>query len=80
VTVAVRRGDGEIEVEVADDGRGIAAGRRHEALAAGHIGLASLEQRVRSAGGSFELGAARGGQEGTGTRAVIRIPDAGSPR
>ena len=71
VTVGVRRGDREVLLEVADDGHGIAAGRRDEALAAGHIGLASLEQRVRSAGGTFELNHDRG----DGTRAVVRIPD-----
>ena len=31
---------------MADDGRGIEPGRRDEALAEGHIGLASVDERV----------------------------------
>ncbi|MGH2955224.1 MAG: sensor histidine kinase [Solirubrobacterales bacterium] len=69
VSVAVRRVDGAVELEVADDGRGIPPGRRDEALAAGHIGLASLEQRVRSAGGRLDLSSSDGG-----TRALVRVP------
>lgn len=55
VTVKLRRSSYGLEMEIADDGRGIEPGRREAALAQGHIGLASVTQRVQSAGGSFAL-------------------------
>lgn len=69
VAVRVERADGTVEVEVADDGRGLEEGRRERALAEGHIGLASVAQRVGSAGGEFELESS-----GSGTRGRARIP------
>ena len=63
-------GRGEaIALEVADDGRGIAAGRQEEALGQGHIGLASSAERVRAMGGEFELESEPG--QGTVVRASI---------
>lgn len=53
--VAVRRLGERIEIEVRDDGRGMDPGRRERALSEGHIGLASVKERVCSAGGDFEL-------------------------
>jgi two-component system NarL family sensor kinase len=58
-----------LELVIADDGRGIASGRQDEALAEGHIGLASVNERVRAAGGQFELSTSP-----AGTRAVARLP------
>jgi two-component system, NarL family, sensor kinase len=55
VTVKLGRSSYGLEMEIADDGRGIEPGRREAALAQGHIGLASVTQRVQSAGGSFAL-------------------------
>ena len=69
VSVALRRVGGELELEVIDDGRGIEAGRRDEALAEGHIGLASVHERVRAASGEFELESSP-----AGTRAVAHLP------
>ena len=69
VSVALRRVGGELELEVIDDGRGIAEGRRDEALAEGHIGLASVHERVRAASGEFELESSP-----AGTRAVAHLP------
>jgi PAS domain S-box-containing protein len=70
VHVAVRRDDGAVVLEVADDGRGLDA----EAVAAaplnGHIGLASLVQRVEAVGGTLDLQAA----EGRGTTVRARLP------
>ncbi|MET0751469.1 MAG: ATP-binding protein, partial [Solirubrobacterales bacterium] len=65
VSVVLRRVGGELELEVIDDGRGIEEGRRDEALAEGHIGLASVHERVRAASGEFELESSP-----AGTRAV----------
>ena len=70
VAVAVRADPGEIVVEVADDGRGIPAGRREAALREGHVGLASVVQRLEAIGGGLEIISS----EGAGTRAVARIP------
>ena len=69
VSVALRRVGGELELEVIDDGRGIDEGRRDEALAEGHIGLASVHERVRAASGEFELESSP-----AGTRAVAHLP------
>lgn len=69
-TVAVRAVAGRVELEVADDGRGIQPGRRESALAEGHIGLASVAQRLEANGGSFRVSAKPG--EGTRVWAGIR--------
>lgn len=69
VEVVLRRGADVLELEVSDDGRGIDPGRREEALSEGHIGLASVTERVQQCGGRFELESS-----GRGTRALARIP------
>ena len=70
VEVVLRRSSDALELEVTDDGRGIDPGRREEALSEGHIGLASVAERVKQAGGVFELESSAGR-----TRALARIPD-----
>ena len=70
VTVTLRRDGEHIELEVADDGKGMEPERRSEALAEGHIGLASIAQRVQSEGGEFSLASS----PGQGTSAVARMP------
>jgi two-component system, NarL family, sensor kinase len=55
VSVALRLRDETLELQVVDDGCGIRPGRRDEALAEGHIGLASVNERVAAAGGAFEV-------------------------
>jgi two-component system, NarL family, sensor kinase len=70
VTVTLGRNDGELVLEVADDGRGINEGRPEAALRRGHVGLASANYRLQKAGGSLSLD----GGPGRGTRAVARIP------
>ncbi len=69
VSVALARTPQGLELEVVDDGRGIEPGRRDQALAEGHIGLASVNERVRAAGGDFELESSA-----AGTRALARLP------
>jgi two-component system, NarL family, sensor kinase len=74
VRVSVSR-DGEgggAVLEVADNGTGIPPGRREAALRQGHVGLASVSQRLESVGGSLELA----GGPGEGTRALARVPAA----
>jgi two-component system NarL family sensor kinase len=69
VSVVLRNTGTAVELEIADDGGGIAPGRRGEALAQGHIGLASVNERVRAAEGQFDLRTGPGG-----TRALTRLP------
>ncbi|HSI80567.1 MAG TPA: ATP-binding protein [Solirubrobacterales bacterium] len=67
------RGDGaDVVLEVADDGSGIDPDRPEEAVSEGHIGLASVVQRLGSEGGRLELTERPGG----GTRAIARLPAA----
>ena len=69
MTVTLAADDGALQLEVADDGRGMDPERPREALTTGHIGLASVIQRVEAAGGRFELDSQPG--EGTTARAVL---------
>ena len=69
VAVEVRRAGERIEIEVRDNGRGVEPGRRERALSEGHIGLASVNERICSAGGEFELESS-----GEGTRAWAWVP------
>jgi PAS domain S-box-containing protein len=68
-SVTLRRHDGELLLEVSDDGRGLDRAEARQAVAHGHIGLASAAQRVEVLGGRFELISSRGG--GTTVRAAI---------
>lgn len=70
VAVGVDSGRNGITLEVSDDGKGIAPGRRDQALEEGHVGLASIHQRLDAIGGVLEIESSPSG----GTRAVARIP------
>ena len=70
VRVRVERIEDAIRLEVADDGRGIPAGRLASALREGHIGLASSIQRVEAVGGTLSLSPAPGG----GTAVAVTLP------
>jgi two-component system NarL family sensor kinase len=67
-----RRG-AQIELTIADDGRGIDLERAALAPQEGHIGLASSAERAEAVGGSFEVGPGPGGR---GTLARVRVPAA----
>ena len=71
VHVTVGRVDGSVLLEVADDGRGLDAAAVAAAPMHGHIGLASLAQRVEAVGGSLDL---HGATDGGGTTVVARLP------
>ena len=74
VAVAVAADPEQIELQVRDDGRGFdPAERRAAALLDGHVGLASSEQRVRSAGGELIVSS----RPGTGTSVRVPLPLAG---
>jgi len=70
VTVTVVADTGRIELVVRDDGRGFDPGHRAASLLDGHIGLASSEQRVLSAGGRLVVTSA----PGDGTTVQVTLP------
>jgi two-component system NarL family sensor kinase len=70
VDVTVAADPERVELEVRDDGRGFDPSRRAAALLEGHIGLASSEQRVRSAGGELVVSSA----PGSGTTVQATLP------
>jgi two-component system, NarL family, sensor kinase len=69
VAVTVAADHERIELEVRDDGAGFDPSQREAALLDGHVGLASSEQRVRSAGGELIVSSAPG--RGTTVQAVL---------
>lgn len=64
-----RRGDC-LTLSVSDDGRGMSEPERANAQRRGHIGLASLRERVDALGGSLEIISA----PGQGTHVGVRLP------
>jgi len=70
LTVRVHRENGTITATVADDGRGLSLANRQEALAGGHIGLASCAERIEAAGGSMGIDT----EPGSGTTVTIELP------
>jgi signal transduction histidine kinase/PAS domain-containing protein len=71
VNVLVGRDDGSVLLEVADDGVGLDRHAVEQAPLNGHIGLASLAQRVEAVGGTLALD---DGMSGGGTTVVARLP------
>ncbi|MGH9213758.1 MAG: sensor histidine kinase [Acidimicrobiales bacterium] len=75
-TVAVRHGDGEVEIEVTDDGRGVVSGNggTHgtggDGGGGGGHGLAGMRERVALLGGELFAGTRRSG----GYRVRARLP------
>jgi two-component system NarL family sensor kinase len=75
--VGVRRAGDRVELEVADDGRGIDAEAVGAARADGHIGLASCTERAEAVGGRLSL---RTGPGGRGTVVRVDLPVEGRSR
>lgn len=69
--VEIRGADDSVEVTVADDGAGMEPDRRRNALAEGHIGLASVAQRVEANGGELRIQPT----PGSGTEVWARLVD-----
>jgi signal transduction histidine kinase len=65
--------DGNVVLEVTDDGVGFDGVDRLEVLESGHIGLALLEQRVATRGGTLDIGSGPAG--GTQARAVVPVAE-----
>ncbi len=70
-TVEVARAGDDVQIEVADDGRGMEVQRPRTAIREGHIGLASCRERVEVAGGQMTVDSA----PGAGMRVSITLPD-----
>ena len=70
VLVNVRREGPRALLEIADDGRGLAAEDVARARAEGHVGLQILEELVRDARGTLTIAAAEGG----GTVMRVEVP------
>ena len=62
---------GQIELRVRDDGRGLSPTAPADTGSGSGLGLAGMRERMRAAGGSFQLLAAEGG----GTEVVARAPN-----
>ena len=62
--------DPVLTLQVSDDGRGFTAQQQLAALRAGHIGLASIRERVEASGGIFEIFSS----PGAGARVLCQIP------
>ena len=74
VTVTVAAGPAGIALEVADDGAGMGHGRVADAPRGGHIGLASVAERVEAIGGTLEIVSEPGA--GTAVKTLLPLPPA----
>ena len=62
--------DGQVELQVRDDGVGFDTSQLAALVQSGHFGLASMRERVEMAGGSYQLASAPGG----GTTITVLLP------
>jgi two-component system NarL family sensor kinase len=74
VRVRVRCESERLSLEVSDDGRGMEPAVAREAVAHGHVGLASAVQRVEALGGEVRFA----GSAGQGTTVRVEIPAPGA--
>jgi signal transduction histidine kinase len=69
IDVRVNCGPSVIRLEIADDGKGFETGKLGE-IAAGHLGVIGMQERVRARGGTFSITSA----PGAGTRVEVEVP------
>ncbi len=75
VTIEAGISDGQLVLEVEDDGQGFDVSRvRAERASEGHLGLVGVEERAKQSGGSFSLSS----EPGKGTRIVATLALVGS--
>ena len=72
VSVSLRTVDGDIELRVADDGKGMDDDCPLDDPEAGHLGLTSISERAELLGGTLELESSD-----RGTKLVVRFPAPG---
>jgi signal transduction histidine kinase len=70
IRVLVSRTDGQLVLEINDDGIGIDTEQAGRAVQDGHVGLAMVRRRVEDAGGRFEIATRPDG----GTRSRVVLP------
>ncbi len=70
VTVRVQESADRVEIDVSDDGRGFESRTLRAAVARGHIGLASIRERIEALGGIINIES----QPGVGTRVKVVLP------
>ena len=70
IDVSVRERDGQVALEVSDDGVGIDTSDADRAVQAGHLGLAMVRRRVEDADGALDIETRPDG----GTRSRVTLP------
>jgi signal transduction histidine kinase len=70
VQVAVSRADGQVDLEIADDGVGFSAEVRRQRVEEGHLGLRLIHDLARESGGELEIEST----PNTGTTLRARLP------
>lgn len=73
VRVGLAREQGDVRIEIADDGRGFDAGARPngtDVATSGHFGLAFMRERIAQIDGQLTIDS----EPGEGTRVVLRVP------
>lgn len=70
VKISVESKPGEIEVSIADDGKGFKIAQLKKGDYSGRVGLLGMRERAKLAGGSLDVTS----QPGRGTRIAIRVP------
>jgi signal transduction histidine kinase len=73
VRVLVTQVNGDLLLEIQDDGQGISAGKVNDSAS---LGLLGMRERASSLGGQFEIA----GWPGKGTTVTVRLPLAGSEK
>ena len=73
ISLRLRSQPDAVVLVVADDGRGFSAERQADAVAHGHLGLATGAERAVAAGGTFDVASA----PGAGTTVTVRLPRTG---
>lgn len=68
--VLVKRDAASIVLDVADDGCGFVEAKRKKVILSGHIGLASIAERVEAVGGTFDIDSS----PGEGARVRVALP------
>jgi signal transduction histidine kinase len=71
--IAVVHSNGEVRIEVLDQGKGIPPDKKLELLSAGTpgVGLRGMRERLRQLGGTMEINS---DGNGSGTQVVVRLP------
>ena len=72
-TIAVAHSNGEVRIEVQDQGKGILPDKKVELLSAGTpgVGLRGMRERLRQLGGTLQINS---DGNGSGTQVVVRLP------